>query len=38
VLVCSASDESPPQVRERADVVVDGPAGVVALLARLLDA
>ena len=38
VLVCSASDECPPQLRERADVVVDGPAGVVALLARLLDA
>ena len=38
VLVCSASDEGPPQLRERADLVVDGPAGVVALLARLLDA
>jgi trehalose 6-phosphate phosphatase len=32
VLVCSASDEGPPQLRERADVVVDGPAGVVELL------
>ena len=37
VLVCSASDEGPPQLRERADVVVDGPAGVVELLGRLLD-
>jgi trehalose 6-phosphate phosphatase len=38
VTVCSASDEGPAQLRERADLVVDGPAGVVALLARLLDA
>jgi trehalose 6-phosphate phosphatase len=38
VLVCSGSDEGPSELRERADVVVDGPAGVVALLARLLDA
>ena len=38
VLVCSASEEGPPQLRARADVVVDGPAGVVALLQRLLDA
>ncbi len=37
VLVCSASDEGPPQLRERADVVVDGPAGVVELLRHLLD-
>ena len=37
VLVCSASDEGPATLRERADVVVDGPAGVVALLAHLLD-
>jgi trehalose 6-phosphate phosphatase len=37
VLVFSASDEGPPRLRERADLVVDGPAGVVALLARLLD-
>ena len=37
VLVCSASDEGPEQLRDRADVVVDGPAGVVALLERLLD-
>jgi trehalose 6-phosphate phosphatase len=37
VLVCSASDEGPPQLRERADLVVDGPFGVVELLRRLLD-
>jgi len=37
VLVCSASDEGPAVLRERADLVVDGPAGVVALLERLLD-
>ena len=37
VLVCSASDEGPPELRERADVVVDGPAGVVELLGHLLD-
>ena len=37
VLVCSASDEGPARLRERADVVVDGPAGVVELLAHLLD-
>jgi trehalose 6-phosphate phosphatase len=36
LLVCSASDEGPPELRERADVVVDGPAGVVALLRGLL--
>ena len=36
LLVCSASDEGPAQLRERADVVVDGPAGVVALLQQLL--
>ena len=35
VLVCSGSDEGPPALRERADVVVDGPAGVVELLASL---
>ena len=34
--VCSASDEGPTELRERADVVVDGPAGVVALLRDLL--
>jgi trehalose 6-phosphate phosphatase len=36
LLVCSGSDEGPVALRERADVVVDGPAGVVALLASLL--
>ena len=36
VLVCSASAEGPVELRERADVVVDGPAGVVALLESLL--
>ena len=34
--VCSASDEGPPALRERADVVVDGPDGLVALLRELL--
>jgi trehalose 6-phosphate phosphatase len=34
--VCSASDEGPPALRERADVVVDGPDGLVALLQGLL--
>lgn len=34
--VCSASDEGPVALRERADLVVDGPAGVVELLGRLL--
>jgi trehalose 6-phosphate phosphatase len=37
VRVCSASDEGPPELRERADVVVDGPSGLVRLLAHLLD-
>ena len=37
VLVCSDSEEGPPELRARADVVVDGPAGVVALLQGLLD-
>ena len=37
LLVASASAEGPAELRERADVVVDGPAGVVALLGRLLD-
>lgn len=32
VLVCSDSDETPPALRARADLVVDGPAGVVELL------
>lgn len=36
LLVCSGSDEEPALV-ERADVVVDGPDGVMALLARLTD-
>jgi trehalose 6-phosphate phosphatase len=36
VLVCSASEEGPAALRERADVVVDGPDGVVALLRDLL--
>ena len=36
VLVCSASDEGPVALRERADLVVDGPPGVVALLTTLL--
>ena len=37
VLVCSGSAEGPAALRDRADVVVDGPAGVVSLLATLLD-
>ena len=37
VLVCSDSEEGPPELRARADLVVDGPGGVVALLQRLLD-
>ena len=37
LLVCSASDEGPAELRERADLVVDGPLGVVAVLAELLD-
>lgn len=36
VTVCSGSDEGPPRLRARADVVVDGPAGVVQLLRTLL--
>ena len=36
LLVCSASDEGPPALRQRADVVVDGPDGVVQLLRALL--
>ena len=35
--VCSGSEEV-PEVRRRADLVVDGPAGVVRLLAALADA
>jgi trehalose 6-phosphate phosphatase len=39
VLVASAgSADSPPQVAEKADLTVPGPAGVVALLAALADA
>lgn len=34
--VCSGAPEGPPALREAADLVVDGPAGVVALLAALL--
>lgn len=34
--VCSRSDEGPVELRERADLVVDGPAGLVALLENLL--
>jgi trehalose 6-phosphate phosphatase len=34
--VFSDSDEGPPSLRSRADVVVDGPAGVVTLLRELL--
>jgi trehalose 6-phosphate phosphatase len=37
LLVCSGSAEGPPELAERADVVVDGPAGVVALLTELAD-
>lgn len=36
VLVCSGSAEGPAELRERADVVVDGPPGVVELLRSLL--
>ena len=36
LLVCSASDEGPPELAERADLVVDGPAGVVEVLRALL--
>ena len=36
VTVCSGSAEGPAALRDRADVVVDGPAGVVALLTSLL--
>jgi trehalose 6-phosphate phosphatase len=36
LLVCSASEEGPPALRERADVVADGPAGVVEVLRMLL--
>lgn len=36
VRVAVRSDEAPPQLIQRADVVVDGPAGAVAFLAELL--
>jgi trehalose 6-phosphate phosphatase len=36
LLVCSASDEGPVELRRRADLVVDGPSGVVAVLNELL--
>jgi trehalose 6-phosphate phosphatase len=36
VLVCSDSDESPADLRQRADLVVPGPLGVRALLRELL--
>jgi trehalose 6-phosphate phosphatase len=35
IRVAVASDEGPPELREAADVVVDGPAGVLELLRRL---
>jgi trehalose 6-phosphate phosphatase len=36
LLVCSGSAEGPPELRARADVVADGPAGVVEVLRALL--
>lgn len=36
LLVCSGSEEGPAALRERADLVTDGPRGVVALLRGLL--
>jgi len=38
LLVCSDSDEGPHELRARADLVVAGPPGVVALLGSLADA
>lgn len=38
LLVCSDSDEGPNELRTRADLVVAGPPGVVALLGSLADA
>lgn len=38
LLVCSDSDEGPAELRARADLVVDGPTGVVQLLRELADA
>lgn len=34
--VCSSSEEGPVELREQADLVVNGPAGLVALLEQLL--
>ena len=36
LLVCSDSDDAPEELRTRADLLVPGPAGVVALLAELV--
>ena len=36
LLVCSSSDEGPAALRDAADLVVDGPEGVLALLRALL--
>jgi hypothetical protein len=36
VRVAVCSDESPPELLERADVTVDGPVGMVELLERLV--
>lgn len=36
LLVCSDSDEAPEELRARADIVVPGPPGVVALLQELV--
>lgn len=36
LLVCSDSDEAPEELRTRADLIVPGPVGVVALLAELV--
>jgi trehalose 6-phosphate phosphatase len=38
VVVCSDSPESPAALRDAADLVVDGPAGVAAVLTELADA
>jgi hypothetical protein len=37
VKVAVRSDEAPPEMLARADLVVDGPEGASALLARLLE-
>jgi trehalose 6-phosphate phosphatase len=36
LLVCSGSDEGPEELRDRADLVVEGPRGIVQLLTDLL--